>query len=410
MKAKLPITLRRGQYILRKRYEGKERETRFGPDKKIATTKAIRFLATAETSGYEVALAELEGRPVIKAGADPTFEEMKTLYLDFVASSAVPPRQNTIKVNLGRLRLFMRKGGWTRISQIDAGKLPKVWFKNPTPTPSQKRTFASAVASAAGVFRKDALKHYRDEKKVLLENPFKDTQVVKAKVQQYVPVAESIREAIWNDCDKELEPFDAMVVLLALGAGLRRSEACAATPSWFIKHADNVHIHVKEEPHFQPKEEEAGFVPITTELYERLLKLRGNSTNPRFVPNANDNLKANRLNKRYDVINNWLRSKGMTGRKPLHNQRKECGTLIARVTGDILQAAKILRNTPEVAMRTYTGVAKTATVDMGASFKKEDPLEAAAKILGVTVEELCLGVRKNLSADPFPIEKAKKDP
>jgi integrase len=388
MTTKLPITLRRGQYILRKRYKGKEREIRFGSDKKIAKSKAIRFLATAETSGYEIALGELEGRPVIKAGSDPTFEEMKTLYLDFVASSAVPPRQNTIKLNLGRLSLFMRKGEWTRISQIDAGKLPKIWFKEPTPTPSQKRTFASAIASAAGVFRRDALRHYRDEKKVILENPFKGTQVVKAKVQQYIPVAESIRENIWNDCEKELEPFDTMVVLLALGAGLRRSEACAALPSWFIKQAENVLIHVKEEPHFQPKEEEAGFVPIPTELYERLLKLRGDSTNPRFVPNTNDNLKANRLNKRYDIINRWLRSKGMTGKKPLHNLRKECGTLIARVTGDILQAAKILRNTPEVAMRTYTGVAKTVTVDMGASFQKENPLEAAAKYLNITVEEL----------------------
>ena len=183
-----------------------------------------------------------------------------------------------------------------------------------------------------------------------------------------------------------------MGVLMALGIGLRRSEACAAIPSWLSVQDDNVMVHIKEEDHFKPKNGESGVVPVTRELHETLLTLRGGSDSFYFVPSTTDNEAANRLNKRYDVINAWLKGKGLRDRKPLHALRKELGSHVAKHQG-ILEASKILRNTPQVCAIHYAGIAELNTVDLGGSFEsKAAAPEAAfaefAASQGLTVEEL----------------------
>jgi hypothetical protein len=69
--------------------------------------------------------------------------------------------------------------------------------------------------------------------------------------------------------------------------------------------------------------------------------------------------------------------------------RKECGSLIAKTQG-ILEASKILRNTLAVASVHYAGISEVSIVDIGATMKKstKDPLAEAAKLLGVSIEEL----------------------
>ena len=85
--------------------------------------------------------------------------------------------------------------------------------------------------------------------------------------------------------------------------------------------------------------------------------------------------------------------------KPLHSCRKITGSIVAKQQG-ILEAAKILRNTPQVAMTNYLGVTSVATVDVkGSVVAKEPPaapaptdpnqlLELVAKMFGLTVDQL----------------------
>jgi hypothetical protein len=55
----------------------------------------------------------------------------------------------------------------------------------------------------------------------------------------------------------------------------------------------------------------------------------------------------------------------------------------------VLEASKILRNTPQVCAIHYAGIAEVSPVDMAASFEKPQSAEEAyAASLRITVEEL----------------------
>jgi integrase len=386
-KAETLLNKRKGGYYLRKSFEGKQREISLGTDSKTSKSRAIRFLATAESSGFEVAMAELRNKPYVKAGANPTYEEMAILYREFCQQSAKSPRPQTIAHNLARLKCVMERGGFKTVGKIDKATLPRKWFGDKTPTPTDKRTFASAVSAAAGVFKKSALVYYK-ARNIPLHNPFQGLEVVKPKVSPYVPISAEVRERIWNDCQTELDTPNAMIVLMALGIGMRRSEIEAAIPDWFSRQSDKVLVHIREEDHFQTKTGENGVVPIPITLYETLLRLRGDSDSPYFV--ASDSVKAGagRIWERVRVVNHWLQSKGLNNRKPLHALRKECGSHVAKSMG-ILEASKVLRNTPQVCAVHYAGIAELNTVDVGNSFTpKKDLVSQMAEHMGITPDEI----------------------
>ena len=390
MKAELPIVHRKNSYYLRRTFEGKQREVALGKNLRTAESRAIRFIATADHSGYDTAFKELKGKPVAKAGSDPTFEAMMILYTDFCAQSGKPPRPQTITHNLARLKCLMKRGDFKTIGRIDPAVLRAKWFEGITPTAPQLRTFASAVVDAASIFKKAALDYYA-ARKVRLQNPFQSLELVRPKVSAYVPISAQIRESIWNDCQSELSPAQAMIVLMALGVGMRRSEIEAARPSWFSRQSDRVMVHIREEEGFKPKNGENGVVPVSAELYEMLLKLRdksGSKDSKFFVPCGDDDGGTGRVWEAVRTVNRWLKKKGMTDRKPLHALRKECGSIVAQSQG-ILEASKVLRNTPQVCAVHYAGIAEMKTVDIAGSFAPPiNPLEAVAKKFGISVDEL----------------------
>lgn len=395
------VIKRKGGFYIRKTFEGRQREVSLGTDSKTAKSRAIRFLATAESSGFEVAMAELRKKPFVKAGANPTFEEMEILYRDFCLQSAKPPRPQTIAHNLARLKCIMKRGDFKTVGRIDKMTLPRKWFGDKVPTPTEKRTFASAVSAAAGVFRKSALEYYK-ARSIPIHNPFQGIEVVKPKVSPYVPISAELREKIWNDCETELDPPNAMIVLMALGIGMRRSEIEAAIPDWFSKQSDKVLVHIREEDHFQTKTGESGVVPISISLYETLVRLRGESASIYFVASESDKEGAGRIWERVRVVNHWLKEKGLNNRKPLHALRKECGSLVAKSMG-ILEASKVLRNTPQVCATHYVGIAELKTVDVGKTFTpNKDLISQMAEQLGISPDDVRskLGIESHSTLTP----------
>jgi len=363
------ITLqKRGdRYILQKSFKGVgQKQVAVGKVKKDAFTKAARFLLTAENEGFDKALQELRGKQILRKGEDPTFKQMETLYRDFCANSAKPPRPQTIQLNLDRLSLIMRRAGVTTIGKINKHSIRASWFNGADPTPSQSRTFASAIRAAKSIFKKSALAFYKDHN-IDLINPFEGLELVAPKVAQFTPPDLSVVKNIMESAEQELKPNDAMIVLLAF-CGLRRSEIEAITPSNFSKQDDKVILNIQETPNFQPKSGQSGFVPIASSTYDKLLKLRGNDSSPFFVPGKSQKKGTSRLWGRVFVVNKWLKSKGLVD-KPLHTCRKITGSIIARDHG-ILEAAKVLRNTPQVCMINYLGVTTVHTVDIENSLKK----------------------------------------
>ena len=389
-KSSLPIIQRGNRFLLQKTLDGKQRQIPLGTDSKIATSKCLRFLATVESDGYQKALEELTGKKVIKAGCDPTHEEIETLYREFCNQSANPPRPETIKHNLARLDCLMKRAGANTIGQFDKTTLFQKWFKGETATPSGKRTFASAIRDAGAVFKASALDYYAG-KRIKLENPFKGLELAAPVVSQFTPPPAEVIQTIFETMEKELPPHEAMIVHLAF-CGLRRSEIEAIVPANFSKQADKVILSIEETGDFQPKAGKSGFVPITLETYQTLLRLRGNSDSPFFVPGASKKVGKGRLWEAVKRVNDFLKKKGLKN-KPLHSCRKITGSIVAKQQG-ILEAAKVLRNTPQEAMTNYLGVATVATVDVQGSLAPKAPtdpnelLELVAKMFGLTVDQL----------------------
>lgn len=384
----LPIIQRGNRFILQKTFEGKQRQVTLGTKLKTAHSRALRFLATAEKSGFDVANDELKGKKVIKAGCNPTFEEFEKLYREFCQQSAKAPRTRTISKNLQRLKFIMSKLGVSTVAKIDKDQLYTQWFDGiDSPTPQQKRTFASAVSCASGCFKIFALTFYAS-KGIPIQNPFKGLEISKPKVKQYVPMSEELRKVIWDDCQTELLPCETMIVLMALGIGMRISEINASIPAWFSQQSDNVTVHIKEESFFTPKAGEDGVVPFSLELFELLLKFRGASDSRWFVPFRDEEYHEGRLRKRFEAVNRWLHEKGFNKRNPLHSLRKECGSIIAKKCG-ILEASKVLRNTVQVCAVHYAGIAELNTVDVGGTFApKKDLIDQLAEKMGLTPEAI----------------------
>jgi len=384
----LPIRAKGGRFFLRKSFEGKQREFPLGDDLKIAESRCKRFLATFASSGLDTAILELTGKKVIKAGCNPDIKEMELLYRDFCNQSAKSPSPLTIKTNINSLKLIMKRIGVNNVGEIDKNTIYKKWFKdNKDITISQKRTFSSNIKNASSIFKVTALSYYHN-RKILLENPFKGMELVTPAIQAYNPISKELRESIWNDCQTELDSTNAMIILLGLGAGLRRKEVECIKLDWFSIQQDCVIITIKETEYFTPKVNTVGTVSIPLSLYELLLKLRGNNDSDFLIPDISKLPGEKRLQHRFRVINAWLKGKGLKNQKAFHDLRKEYGSHIAK-TQSVLAASKALRNTVNVAGIHYSGIADIALVDIQESFKVEKtPEQALADKLGITLEEL----------------------
>lgn len=375
---------RGGRYILQKSFAGVgQKQTPLGTKEKDAFTKAARFLLTAETNGYGKAREELKGKKILKKGDDPSIEQIESLYADFCNQSAKPPRPNTIKHNVARLKCIMNRAGVKTVGKIDKNTLFKDWFDGKTTTSAEKRTFASAVKAAQSIFKKSALAYYTS-KNITLYNPFEGIELIAPKVSQFIPPSTEVLKEILDSVEKELNPHDAMIVLLAF-CGLRRAEIEAIVPSNFSKQEDKVLLNIEETGAFQPKAGQSGFVPITLETYAQLLRLRGNSDSLFFVPGRSNKQGAGRLLERIRIVNKWLQGKGLKD-KPLHTCRKITGSIVANSEG-ILEAAKVLRNTPQVCMVNYLGVASLKTVDVQGSLKPKDVFQEVVGKFGFSADE-----------------------
>jgi integrase len=384
-KSGLPIFKVGRRYILQKTFKGVgQKQVPLGNNARDAITTGQRFMRTAETDSFDKARAELRGEKVLKKGDDPTITQIEALYLDFCNQSSKPPRPITIKHNIARLKCIMNRSGVKTIGRIDKHTLFKGWIKGDTATPTEQRTFASAVKAAQSIFKKSALTYYAS-RNVNLLNPFEGMELVAPKVSQFIPPPAEVLETILGSVENELKPHDAMIVLLAF-CGLRRSEIEAIVPSNFSKQSDNVLLTIEETGSFQPKAGQSGFVPITLDIYQRLLKLRGDDASPFFVPGKSKKIGKGRLWERIREVNKWLQDKGLKN-KPLHSCRKITGSIVAKNQG-ILEAAKVLRNTPQVCMVNYLGVASVETVDIQGSMKPKDLFDQMAEKLGMTVEDL----------------------
>jgi integrase len=151
-----------------------------------------------------------------------------------------------------------------------------------------------------------------------------------------------------SDAMRELPQKQLKIFLLATMAGLRRNEIDKL--NWKSFRWDDAAIRIETTEHFTPKTSDSGDdVPINDQLLALFRGWHAKATGP-FVVAAdaeprNDTTYAHyRAQPHFDALTKWLRSKGVSAIKPLHELRKEFGSQLCEQSG-IYTASRMLRHT-----------------------------------------------------------------
>lgn len=357
-----------------------------------AARRAARLYEAIRRKGWEQALAEFAPDKARSNGV-PTIgefiaavEEVATQNPKTIRGYAVSLRwiaARAFKVRSDRERFDHRTGGnakWkAKIDRISIADLTPRKVENalakfiaeagasPLAQDRAKRSAASIARQARAMFSPKLTRKLDFDS---IPNPFDGVHVESARVTRYHGTIDAA--ALFQDARKELsgsDPEAYKVLLLALGAGLRRLEIDTLT--WPQVDAEKALIRIETTEHFRTKTRDSeGTVFVDPGLIAELETFRKSATGL-FVlesplePRPNSNVARYRANATFKRLNTWLRSKGVMGHKPIHTLRKEFGSLIAG-SADIHTASRQLRHASiHVSAAYYVDHRKKTVVPVG---------------------------------------------
>jgi integrase len=296
---------------------------------------------------------------------------------------------DAFNIDGGKDKYDYRSGGQKRwLQRVHAVKLaaltPEIvqkWKRSflakagddPIRSRAAKISVNSFLRRAKSLFAPDARKHLS---RVRLPSslPFEKVSFEPRQSMRYrstINVEELTRDA--NEEVAQKNPPAFLAFLLALGAGLRRIEIDRLEWSAF-RWNENV-IRIEPTQHFDVKTEHSiGDVPVDAEL---MSIMRGYAAQARsnFViespnlPRARATFENYRAQNVFDRLTAWLRSKGVQAPKPIHELRKESGSMVNRKHG--LTAAKDFLRHADIAITAahYIDRPRQATSGLGALLK-----------------------------------------
>jgi integrase len=178
--------------------------------------------------------------------------------------------------------------------------------------------------------------------------------------------------------NKELRPSDPpvyMIFLLGVAAGLRRKEIDLLEWSSF-RFNENA-IRVEPTLFFHPKSQDSiAEIHVDPEIMAIFRQYHAKAKGSFVIPSGKAPKTVSRgdyyrCESHFDVLNAWLRSKGVNTQKPLHTLRKEYGSLINKVHG-IHAASKALRHADiSVTNNFYTDSRVRVTPGLGKLFRRK---------------------------------------
>jgi len=202
---------------------------------------------------------------------------------------------------------------------------------------------ASLFRQAKGLFSRDIKLPFEN-----LPNPFAGVRVKIGSPKRYVSTinaAQLLRDAKSELVEKNPEAFK--VILLALGAGLRRGEIDSLT--WGQVDAEKNVVRVMATTTFETKTAGSeGEVFVDPGLIAELEAFRAKATGLYVLESeraakSGNSIQYYRAEDTFDSTTAWLRSKGVLASKPLHTLRKEFGSLVC-AGADIYTASRQLRH------------------------------------------------------------------
>ena len=188
-------------------------------------------------------------------------------------------------------------------------------------------------------------------------------------IDPWALIAAAQKELENGDGDK---PEQYKIFLLSLCAGLRRNEIDKLEWSAFDFPKHVVRIETTE--FLQPKTEEStGEIEIDSQVSAIFERFRARATGHFVVesdrmPIMDATYTTYRCDKAFDGLLRWLKEKGITAQKPLHELRKEFGSAIANEHG-IFAASRALRHTDiGITTRHYADKKRRVTAGFGNAF------------------------------------------
>lgn len=211
-------------------------------------------------------------------------------------------------------------------------------------------TVASSIRNAKSLFRKDLVGHVSESIELPAVLPFEGISPDRPKPARYQSRIDAT--TLLKKAAKELaleEPEGYKILLLSLVCGLRASEIDHLL--WDKFDFANKILRVEDtEFHRLKSENSAGDLDLD-DHFVAVFKGFARSAKSTFViesdsPDSRSKSKAGgsyRCQRHFDVVLKWLRKQGITANKPIHELRKEVGSIIASNQG-IYAASRYLRH------------------------------------------------------------------
>jgi integrase len=212
---------------------------------------------------------------------------------------------------------------------------------NPVERLAAERTTDSYIRNAKALFGRELVPNLRRSLTLPDPLPF-DGLVVSTRAARFKPTVRP--ELIFAAAKEELEkqhPEQWKAFVLSIFAGLRRGEADNLT--WGQINLGEGTLTIEATPYFAPKNaEETRVVELNPETVAMIARFKSKADHPVFVlhggpakPRAEDQYYRADCAPRHTWkrLIAWLRSKGITSNKPVHELRKHAGALIHAVYG-----------------------------------------------------------------------------
>jgi integrase len=267
---------------------------------------------------------------------------------------------------------------------------------NPVDQARARRNVNSFIRNARALFGRKALKRLK-EKGVNLPSPlpFEGVELEEQGNTKYRSTFDP--KILLQEAKKELQEKDIdtwAVILLGLGAGLRRKEIDGLC--WQQLDFQRSEIHVFNHEGFQAKTDDSeGKIYVDPGLMAELLRLKDKEVTAYVVESATPGRSVGasqyyRAGQTFEKVTTWLRAHGVTGDKPLHSLRKEFGSIICE-SADIHTASRQLRHSNLATTAAfYTDHRRRVTVPVGALLIEEakpDKEKHASKVPAATMEQ-----------------------
>ena len=255
---------------------------------------------------------------------------------------------------------------------------------NPAQECSRMTSANSTIRQARSLFA-DKIVRFLPDARLPSPRPFVDVEFFPRQSARYFSRIDP--QALLRKAQGELAESDPpafLAMLLALAGGLRRSEIDSLTWPQIDFARALIRVEATESARLKTADSR-GEVPIDPGVVSILRGFRAKASGP-FVIEAEGGEYGPRVwgrHYRADAVftrlNHWLRKHGVTARKPLHELRKELGSLVTAEHG-IYAASRVLRHSSVATTAAHYADLKTRpAIAVGAWLKPENvvPMPAA---------------------------------